>query len=256
MAFGLKIQNSGGGLVVDSDAHGLHYLGQAAYIGNTTETNNSFIRNRVRRRYAITLPSASAFPVAAIRPTLDRWMSFEWVRRSAAGSATWHIDIYSADSTMLGPSIADMTASASAEVHVFTSGAVSGDAFGVRLFDSAGAVSWDFGAKPLFVKQVAAYPQRTDRATYRFGDAISAPGISTPLLIGAETHGHDNVRFGAGGSHNDSEYVFQLDGAGSIKRVLLQTGFMAGDSEDPPYPQPDWELPASTVFVLDAADYA
>lgn len=259
MAHGLSILNPSGELVVDSEARGLHFVGQASYLSDVVVTNNTFVRNRYYRRFSFTLANASALPVVAIRPAVDRWLSVERVLRSAAGSSTWYADCYSADSSMLGSSTTDMTRTASAEVHVFSTHSGGGDAFGLRIFDSAGNVSWDFGAKPLFIRQVLGFPSQTDAATYRPGDSLAiAPGMTTPLILNAAAHGKDNVAIGATGSHEDSRYVYRLDGAGNLARVRLAVHWERGDETDgTPYtPQPDWSLPARSVFVIDASNYA
>lgn len=259
MAHGLSILNLSGELVVDSEAKGLHYVGQAAYLSDVVFTNNTFVHNRYYRRYSFTLASASALPAVAIRPTADRWLSVERVFRSSAGSSTWYVDCYSADASMLGSSIGGMTSTASAEVHVFSTHSGGGAAFGMRVFDSGGNVSWDFGAKPLFIRQVAAFPQRTVVATDRPGDSLPiAGGVTTPLLLNAAAHGKDNIAIGAVGTHEDSQYVFQIDGVGNLLRVRLATYWERGEEVDgTPYtPQPDWLLPARSVFVIDASNYA
>lgn len=258
MAHGLLIKNPSGDIVVDSDARGMHYVGQATFSSNVVLTNNSFVRNRYLRRYSITLADAATLPVVAIKPTTDRWLSVQKVFRSASGSATWYVDCYSADSTMLAANIADMSSTASAEVHVFSTYSGSGDTHGLRLFNASGAVTWDFGAKPLFVRQVIDYPLRTVASSYRPGDSMALlSGMTMPLVINACAHGKDNVAIGAVGTHEDSEYVFQLDGSGNLQRVRLITYKEFGETGGSPYtPQPDWSLPARTVFVIDAADYA
>lgn len=257
MTHGLQINNSSGGLVVDADLLGMHYVGQASFLLNTSVTNNAFFRNRTRRRYAVTLPSTSALPLAMVKPQADRWVSIEYVQRASAGSPTWYIDLFSADSSMLAFNVTDMTSSASAEVHVFSTHAPTGGSHGLHLFDQSGNLTWNFSAGALFIRQVLEFPSRTDRGTYRFGDSMSlGSGITNPWVANVKAHGKDNMRIGANGTHEDSEYVFQTDGAGNLKRVLLGTYRETGDSEDPPYsPQPDWALPPRTVFVVDGGDY-
>jgi hypothetical protein len=259
MSWGLTITNPGGELVVDSDAKGMHYVGQATYSANVVWTNNTFVHNRYHRRYSVTLANSAALPVVAIRPTTDRWLSVQKVFRSAPGSATWYIDCYSADASMTGSSIADMTVTATAEVHVFSTHPGAGTDYGLCLYDAAGNMTWDFGARPLFIRQVLAFPLQTVSATYRPGDAMALlGGLTTPLILNAAAHGKDNVAIGAVGTHEDSEYVFQTDGAGNLKRVRLPTFWERGEEVDgTPYtPQPDWALPARTLFVIDGADYA
>jgi hypothetical protein len=258
MSWGLVITNESGELVVDSDVKGLHYVGQAAYSGDVARTKTSFVRNRHYRRYTVTLASAAALPVAAIKATTDRWLSVQRTFRSAPGSATWYIDCYSADSTMLGFSIADMTSTASAEVHVFSTHPGVGADFGLYLYDSDGNMTWDFGARALFIRQVLSFPLQSDIGTYRAGDALALlAGLSTPLILNAAAHGKDNIAIGAVGTHEDREYVYQTDGAGNLNRVRLTTFWERGEEVDgSPYtPQPDWLLPARPVFVIDAADY-
>lgn len=249
--FGLLIKNDASELVVDASTKGLHYFGMATFAGTQTFSDNS----RWYNRYSVTLPSSAHTPFVAIKLATDRLVAVQQVFRSSPGSSTWYIDTYAVDTSSTGRSSIHDTPAIS--VHVWTQWFASGYSYSLRFFDPATHVAtWDFAAKPLFVRQVMNFAAGTNHATQQAGDSQPLlAGISQPALAYAG-HGKDNNAVGAVGSHDDSEYLFSIDGAGNVIRRRAVTFWEPGEPGGSPYtPQPDWSLPAAQVFIYDLANY-
>lgn len=257
-AFGLKIDNSAGELVVDSDLLGMHFVGKASYVGLVDGVTGSSTGNeRYKGRYQITLASANLFPVAGFKLVAGRLQSLERVRRASSGSATWYFDLYSIDATTPAPITSVMTTTGfdshlATDVYVFTQWSGSGDPFGLRLYNAVGDVSWDFGLKPFMLKEVLELPLRTDRTTYLTGDLNSfASGVTTPMIIGP-AHGRHFPSAGAGQSLQERMYLYGLE-SGQIRR---QRATISNERDpDGPARSEIWSLPAQTVYVLDTSAY-
>jgi hypothetical protein len=258
MAYGLKIENNAGELVVDSDLLGMHYIGKASYVGIVDGTVGSNLSNeRYKGRYQITLASADLLPIAGFKLVAGRLQSLERVRRASSGSATWYFDLYSIDATTPAPITSVMSSSGfdshlTTDVYVFTQWAGSGDPFGLRLYSAAGAVTWDFGLKPFMLKEVLELPLRTDQSTYLTGDLVSfASGVTTPMIIGP-AHGRHRPSSSAGQATQERMYLYGLE-SGQVRRQRA-TISNARDVDGPALSE-IWSLPAQTLYVLDTAAY-
>ena len=249
--WGIRVNNPANELVVDSNLPGLHYYGKATLMGALPRGP----RERQYCRYAITLPNASCTPMVFFVPTASRAASIERITRSSPGSSQWLIDLFIVDTT-IGDGSLTFGNTPSLDVHVFTQTPTNGSAYGISLLNSSRTTTWDFSAKPLYIRQAALFTAKSDIATYGVGDSCAlAGGISQPAVF-YKALGYYDYAFGATGGHKDDLYLLTVDSAGNFLRRRFLDYYENGEVGGTPFkPSPQWNLPANEVLAIDLSIY-
>ena len=179
MAYGLKITNPSGGLVIDSSGFGMNYIGTASYYGTTpykqvaTSLGSDFVFLNSTpiniNEYRITSTADSLIPFLSIGSYTCALVSV-----SKINSNTWSILAYT---------------SGSLTVYCFAKTSVTPSGYGMALYDSSGSLSYNFvnAGSPLFFKSFASFPNQNGALSPSTAATVSGSALSsytTPAAFG------------------------------------------------------------------------
>ena len=177
MAYGLKISNPDGEMVISSDGFGMNYIGRATYTGTSSISNflppyynppfATFINVGV---YTITSTSDAIMPFLPINSSYITGV----VTCKKTNSNTWQISVINHAPLASTATPSNMPAWTQTDVYVFAkpTGTGSGSGYGLEIFNSSGSLTWDFkSSQPLYFK---------GRAKFTFTGAGSDTQVSIP----------------------------------------------------------------------------
>jgi hypothetical protein len=259
MAYGLKIQNPSGGLVIDSEGFGMNYIGTASYFGTTPYSQPGISQAAIEAytygapinisEYRITSTASQLLPLLTISASYVCAL----VSVQKINSNTWSIKAYSS--------------AAGLQIYCFAKTSVTPTNYGLALYDSGGNVSYNFSnaGSPLFFKSIASFPD----------DSINQSPVSSASITGASLNSYTKpIVFGWNLGYqfyvgpgtpdppqeiNTWQYIASSAAgltivSGNLRRSLFTivppSNFDAGT--DVPIADSDFPLPATTVVIMEA----
>lgn len=182
MSFGLRIENPSGQIVLDADAAGYTYRGQASKVVNASQSAPPW-GQLLPWRFQWSAPDALFHPIVAVEvPTT----ALVWVQGYSGSGSTWTFDVHSARDNVNGTS-GGMVGShilVQPTVHVFYPGAQAGGSYGLRLMNGSGQVTYDLSRTPVAPRELMAFPARSWTSSYlgQSGDIAAVSGDSQPIV--------------------------------------------------------------------------
>lgn len=255
MSYGLRIVNPAGEIVLDADASGHTYVGNATVTGAQTK----FLSQLSPWHLEWVAPDTSVVPMFALRADSASVVAGGGAYRTGS---VWTIIVHCV--ALAGCAGYATLANYTPTVYVFAPGAHA-DSHGLRLFNSAGGISYDLARPPLGVREVVTFPARAgylstagvpsgDWAAYADGDAVAVTsGLTAAAIVGASTGYRLAQWVDTGEPDIEWGYGWTLS-AGQLRRVRFwrSDGRPYASLDDYPA-QTDQELhlPACTAYLAD-----
>lgn len=259
MAYGLKIQNPAGGLVIDSEGFGMNYIGTASYHGVTAYSQPG-ISLAAETAYSVNNPiNISEYRITStanqLLPLLTISTSYKCALVSVQkiNSNTWSIKAYSS--------------AAGLEIYCFAKTSTVPTNYGLAIYHSNGNIAYNFSnaGSPLFFKSIANFPDDTIYESPVTAATITGASLASytkPIVFGWNLGYQFYVGPGTPNPPQEINTWQSISSAaagltivsGSLRRSLFTivplSNFDAGT--DIPVADNDFQLPASSVVIMEA----
>lgn len=250
MAYGVKLVNNSGSVVISSDSYGLGFIGNATFTGvqkplsySQTAGANTYTAGSADPFYAYQITSVYA-PVA-FTPVIG---GFRYVVTSISnvGGNTWEIVVGSTAAGFITPPV----------IKCFARLAGPGSpGWGLRVFDAAGNRTWDTTANMLIIKQRDDWPAYFANESGGRVETIALSGFTNPYVLHRSYSGVSGVSsVSVGGGR--FEITDSTAGWSGTATTLSRTarGVTLGKYRDDGNPSYN-RLPADRSYVIEGNNY-